>query len=89
MSDKWNIRTLIGRADIPAADQENVVHLHRPSLDAIERSIRDAMADERQIIKEGAALEERMNECQTRLANAREALTERLSELGIRTQIAE
>lgn len=89
MSDKWNIRTLIGRADIPTTEPENVVHLPRPSLDAIERSIRDAMAEERQIMKEAAGLEERMSECQVRLTNARAALTERLADLGIKTGATE
>lgn len=66
-----------------AAEPDNVVHMPRVKLDALERAIKEELAIEREITKQGRELEERYNECQTRLTNARAAMVERLREVGI------
>lgn len=83
---KWTFSKLLGRAEV-TDEAENVVHLHRPSLEAIEHNIRMAQLDIRNIIKEGKALEDRFNEAQTREANGQAALIERLSDLGLKLVI--
>lgn len=67
----------------PTAEADNVVAMPRVKLDALERAIKEELAIEREITKQGRELEERYNECQTRLTNARAALVERLKEIGI------
>lgn len=83
---KWTFSKLLGRAEV-TDEAENVVHLHRPSLEAIEHNIRMAQLDIRNIIKEGKALEDRFTEAQTREANGQAALIERLSDLGLKLVI--
>ena len=83
---KWTFSKLLGRAEV-TDEAENVVHLRRPSLEAIEHNIRMAQLDIRNIIKEGKALEDRFNEAQVRLTNGQAAMTDRLSELGLKIVI--
>lgn len=78
-------RGILSRVETTAED-ENVVHLNRPSADALIAAIKSEQAEMRAILKEGAALEERHNECQTRMTNARAALVERMAEVGIKAE---
>jgi hypothetical protein len=65
------------------AEPDNIVHMPRVKLDALEKAIKDEQSIMREIVKAGRDLEERYNECETRLTNARAALVERLKEIGI------
>ena len=73
----------------PTVEPDNVVHMPRPKLDALEAAIKDEQRIMREIIKEGAALEERHNECVQRLTNARAAMVERLAQVGIKCEVVE
>jgi hypothetical protein len=66
-----------------AAEPDNVVQMPRVKLDTLERAIKDEQSIMREIVKAGRDLEERYNECETRLTNARAALAERLKDLGL------
>ena len=73
----------------PAPDDGNVVHMPKPKLDVLEAAIKQEQQAMREIIKEGAALEERHNECVQRLTNARAAMVERMGQLGIKSESVE
>lgn len=79
-------RGILSRVETTAEDSENVVHLNRPTTDALFAAVKAEQAEMRAILKEGAALEERHNECQTRMTNARAALVERMAEVGIKAE---
>lgn len=66
-----------------AIEPDNVVQMPKPKLDALERAIKDEQAVMREIVRSGRELEERYNECETRLSNARAAMVERLKDLGM------
>lgn len=85
---KW--RGILNRADdVPTTADVIELPLSRPTADSLFEAVKSAERERRQIAKEGEAIMQRLEDCQTRLTNAQAALIERLAEVGIKGEVKE
>ncbi len=83
-------RGILTRADdVPPTADVIDLPVQRPSADSLFEAVRSAQRERRQIEKEGRAIMQRLEDCNTRICNARAALIERMGEVGIKAETGE